>query len=117
MNRLEFERILNKYVNLTLAEIKAEAEKPDTPAIEVVVAKVIAEAIKRGDEKRLEFLLNRLIGPVKIILQVEDLSDADITAEAQRRGLALLQGGKGSEAPAIRPEQIPELIKVARGQS
>lgn len=71
LNKVELERILNEYVHMSLAEIQRRASNPQTSALEVLVAKILAEGIKRGDEKRLGFLLDRLVGPVKRQVTVE----------------------------------------------
>lgn len=65
LNRIELERVLNEYVNLSLAEIKSRVENPNTPALEVIIAKIIFEGAKKGDEKRLGFILDRLVGVLK----------------------------------------------------
>lgn len=57
-SREEFERALHKYGWKSLTEIKADAEKPDAPAIVVWIAKIITEGIKKGDERRLAFVLS-----------------------------------------------------------
>ena len=41
-----------------------------TPALDLVVIKVLIEAIRKGDEKRLGFLLDRTIGKVKEEIEV-----------------------------------------------
>lgn len=75
LNKTELERILNEYIHMSLTEIQRRAGHPETSALEVLVAKVLAEGIKRGDEKRLGFLLDRLVGPVKRSVSVEGGED------------------------------------------
>src|SRR5687768_11480074 len=65
LNKIELERILNKYLYLSRAELNAELAKPNTPAIELTVGKILSEALKRGDERRLDFILTRVVGAVK----------------------------------------------------
>ena len=62
MNKAEFIRIANKYLNMTQAEIRAAVGDAATPAKELVVAGILAKAITHGDQKRLGFLLAYLIG-------------------------------------------------------
>ena len=64
LNKTEFERILNLGIHLTAEELKNRLEAKGTPTIELMVLKIIAAAVNRGDEKRLGFILDRLIGPV-----------------------------------------------------
>jgi hypothetical protein len=110
LNKVELERILNKYVFLPLAEIKAELERPGTPALEVIIGKVIAEAIRHGDERRLAFLLERLVGPVKRVhehsgpdgkpIPVREEAAALSSAEIDARIKELLKknGGKNDDS-------------------
>ena len=85
LNKVELERLLNKYIHMDLPGMKTIYQDTKTPAIEAIIAKIIFEAVSRGDEKRLDFILNRLIGPVKVILQIENVSDEEFEQEAERR--------------------------------
>ena len=84
VNQAEFERILNKYLYTSRAELKKIIETPGTPMIEVVVASILAQAALKGDQTRLEFVLSRLLGKVKERVEVSGLNggpiDATITA-------------------------------------
>lgn len=71
MNLAEASRILNKYAYSTVEEIKAAALDPQTPAIEMMILKVIVECTKTGDHHRLNFLFDRLIGKVTEKIKVE----------------------------------------------
>lgn len=75
MNKVEMARILNKYSFLPLGEIKRIASDPATPAIEVAVIKMLAEAIRKGDEKKIGFIFDRLVGPVKTRVSVDGGDD------------------------------------------
>lgn len=88
LNRVEFERLLNLYLTKTKSELDELAGVPPddedeespsyakrlrdvatfaakVPALDLVVIQLIRFAIVEGDEKRLGFLLDRLIGKVK----------------------------------------------------
>lgn len=67
LNKLELDRILNRLSFLTLPEIKKLSAKGNrsTPIVEMAIAKVLHLAFERGDQWRLEFVLNRLIGRVR----------------------------------------------------
>jgi len=71
LNQLELERIVNQYLWLSAAELKARVQDPATPTMELMVASVIAEAVKKGDQQRLEFILCRMIGKVTERLEVD----------------------------------------------
>lgn len=71
LNKEEIERLLNSYLGLTQEELKSKLQDPKTPTLELLMARIVVEAIKKGDERRLDFLLNRLIGPVPKSLDVK----------------------------------------------
>lgn len=58
-------RMLNKYGQMTVEELKAAIADPSTPALELTIASILMNAIKEGDYARVEFFLNRTIGKVK----------------------------------------------------
>ncbi len=62
VNRLEFERVLNKYMYMTGPDINQALKSGTLPMIELVVAKILAKAFNEGDQRRLEFVIDRLIG-------------------------------------------------------
>lgn len=64
LNRTQFERIANKYLHMDFSEIEEimAKKKKNIAAIDFIVLSVIYHAIKDGDPKRLDFLLNRTIG-------------------------------------------------------
>jgi len=70
MTKLKFEEILQKYIYCTSDELKEALLSKETTALELCVVKVLHESIRRGDQKRLEFILDRLIGKVKSELDV-----------------------------------------------
>jgi hypothetical protein len=64
LNGPEFDRVANKFLFLTKAEIVRILNDAATPSLELIVASVIHKAIIEGDAKRLEYLLMRVIGKV-----------------------------------------------------
>lgn len=62
VNKIEFERVLNKYMYMSSPEIKASLKSTNLPMIELVVARILNKAFNEGDQRRLEFVINRLIG-------------------------------------------------------
>lgn len=68
LNCAEFERIANKYLHMTHAELGAAVKSGNATVLEMMVASIISKAVTKGDQIRLEFLLKRLIGdPVERI--------------------------------------------------
>lgn len=64
-NKLEVERVLDKFLGLTRDELFIRLRDPQTAMLERIVGRIILKASKGGDHFRLDFLLNRLIGKVK----------------------------------------------------
>lgn len=64
LTKVHLEGLLNKHIWLTKEEAKALVLDPNTPLIEVLIASIVNKAIHQGDERRLNFLLDRLIGKV-----------------------------------------------------
>lgn len=123
LNRVEFERLLNLYLTKTKSELDEIAgvppdddEEPSlglrrhkdvatfaskVPALDLVVVQLIRFAIVEGDERRLGFLLDRLIGKVK-------------DPESDRPTFNFINLPR-HEVLAI-GEQAMQLIKAAEGQ-
>lgn len=64
LTQIEFERIANKYLFARKDEIAKSSADPNTPVIELLVGSIIHKAVVEGDERRLDFLLSRLVGKV-----------------------------------------------------
>ena len=80
LNKIKFEEILNKYINCTIDDLQMHLKDKNTPALDLIVIKVLLEGIKRGDEKRLGFVLDRLIGKVKDSIEIT----ADINMDEEK---------------------------------
>jgi len=65
---LVFSEIVTKYMNLTLEQVNDHFKDPQTPALDLIVLKILYEGIKKGDQIRLGFLLERTIGKVKDVI-------------------------------------------------
>ncbi len=90
LNRLEFERILNKYIHLNRLEINEVIKSAELPMIEMIVAKILAFAFNEGDQKRTEFVLDRLIGRVKDAEPVDDRTKEDVRNETINRLVTMI---------------------------
>jgi hypothetical protein len=107
VNQYEFELICNRLFFLSYDEVRAVAKAKETPALERMMAKLIALACATGDERRIEVLLTRTIGKVETKVQAgqtkppapegrrpEEMSDEELDQEA--RALAeRIAAGKG----------------------
>jgi len=65
MNRVDFQELLIKYLSYSPQELAVAQSSKDTKALDRIVIAVIINAINKGDQQRLDFLLNRIIGKVR----------------------------------------------------
>lgn len=65
LNKLELEKLLNKFLFMTPDEMTQRIQSSDVTAIEAMIGSIIIKAVKDGDQQRLNFILERLIGKVK----------------------------------------------------
>jgi hypothetical protein len=72
LNRSEIEQLISDFMRKPLHELQAMSKNPATTALDRMIASVVEQAVFRGDHKRLNFLLDRLIGKVP-----DRLADAD----------------------------------------
>jgi len=74
ITRVEFERVANKYLFMRWEEIEPLAKSKNIPMLDFMIISLMNHAVKDGDPKRLDFLLDRLIGQVvrKIHVQTEE---------------------------------------------
>lgn len=64
ITRFDIKRIISKIMTMKPQELLAHLADPNITAHELLVGKIFAEAVKAGDQSRLEFLYNRLVGKV-----------------------------------------------------
>lgn len=73
-------QIMFKYMDYTIPQLKEAAEDiNNTPAIEQMILNIIWESIRKKDPGRAEFLLNRTLGKVKDVVQLEGDKNTDLT--------------------------------------
>lgn len=65
MTKAQFTELLVKYLSFSLGELLLINKQENTAALDRIVISVITNAIKKGDQQRLDFLMNRIIGKVK----------------------------------------------------
>ncbi len=63
-NAAEATRIITKYLYMNSSELELAITDPETPAMELMLAKIIKKSAEAGDHFRLNFLLDRTIGKV-----------------------------------------------------
>ncbi len=69
LNNIEFKRILNRLIHSPMQNVKDMIKDLSHPALDLVVAKIINEAFTYGDQRRLEYIVDRLIGPIPTLIQ------------------------------------------------
>jgi len=71
LNKIMAERILNKFIFMPVSEIQAFLRDINNPAMEMAIARVLMEAINKGDQTRMEWLFSRLLGKMKEKVEIE----------------------------------------------
>lgn len=70
VNQLELSRVFNKTLFMNHQEITEVLKKRDLPMLELVAARVVSEAFNEGDQRRLEYIIDRLIGKAPMSSEV-----------------------------------------------
>lgn len=65
LTRMVFEQFANHYLFMTAPEIRKVMEDTKTSAIELMICQIIVKGAIEGSFPHLEFFLNRLLGPMK----------------------------------------------------
>jgi len=71
--------LVSKCLGLPADELKALFKNPKTPALDLAVISAITGAIKKQDPTKLEVLLQRVIGKVKDVVEIQ--GDLDPTPQ------------------------------------
>lgn len=91
----EFLDIVNAALTGGVRDLLKIAKDPSSPAIKVGVATALAKAIKNGDWKTLEGIVERLIG--KVPVRVDHTTDGEKLPSGQQVILYLPKNGKTKE--------------------
>lgn len=70
VNKGQVRALLTRFLDCNLKELKDIKSDPESSAMELIVVSIVTNAIKSGDQKRLDFLLDRIVGKVKDELEV-----------------------------------------------
>ena len=99
LTREEFERVAYRLLFINQTDFQKIVKDPETPMFDLMMAAVIHKGVVEGDERRMDFLLSRLIGKV-----VQPISGPD------GKALPIVQiflPANGREAPHIKREKPP----------
>lgn len=70
LNQVELHRTLNEFLHCTREKLKERVNSPDATVFEICLGSIIKNAIDRGDQNRLNFLLDRLVGKSKESIEI-----------------------------------------------
>src|SRR5689334_1629820 len=70
VTQFELERAINALIHMPEGELAALMESPSTTMFEKMIGSIILAGAGKGDQMRLDFILNRMIGKVKDQLEV-----------------------------------------------
>lgn len=70
----EFERAVNQYLFQDRNAVAQAAANPQTPILELLITSIIHKAVSQGDEKRLAFLLDRILGKVANRIEIDPVT-------------------------------------------
>ena len=93
ISKQEIKMLLTRMLRMPVAELKAMLNDETKPAHEMAIARLVGTALARGDEKRMEFIYNRLVGKVREEHNVThsmkpfDEQVADFIEETEREAL------------------------------
>jgi single-stranded DNA-specific DHH superfamily exonuclease len=105
LTRIEFEKTINRFLFMTLDQITEHLNDPATTALDQLVGRIVANAIRNGDHLRSEFLLSRTIGKAADAADLENeekqklqsLTNAELLEQA-REAMKVLASKKEDQA-------------------
>ena len=73
MDKIQFARILHKFVHMRKDQLSDSLRNPNATMLELMVGHIVAKAAKDGDTVRATFLLDRMIGKVADQVDVSNM--------------------------------------------
>lgn len=101
LNNREAEKSINKFLYMPLRDLVEFIKDQSNTVHEMLIARILLEAIKQGDHSRLEWIYQRLLGKVR--------TEIDVTQTSINATEALLQRWR-----EIDPRDHVALIKDAK---
>ncbi len=71
LTRPELEAKINKFIAMDRGELIKVGKNPSTKVIDLIIIKILHESVNKGDQVRLAFILDRLIGRPKEIIELK----------------------------------------------
>lgn len=78
INKIELEKVLSKYLNLSLNDLKKKLSDKETSALHAMVISLMLHATKQGDPTRINLLFDRLVGKPKFEIEHSGLEGGPI---------------------------------------
>lgn len=98
----EFKKIVARYCRMPLSKLQESFEDPKTKSLDLAVIKILIKTIKTGDSNGLNFLLDRTVGKVKEVRELQ-LPTPTIIVRPNGEQVVL-----GAEMPLLEGEVIDE---------
>lgn len=96
LNRVEFQRLLNEFLTLDRAALEAKLKDPKTSMLELAVGNIVSKAAKDGDQQRLTFVIEHLLGKMKEEFEVTNTYRHLTTIELIALGETAIKSLKGT---------------------
>lgn len=95
-NRITLEKTLNEFLTLDREELQKRLQNPKATMLELAVGTIVAKAAKDGDQIRLNFILDRLLGKVaeKVEQKIGALDNPEEYEEIPKEALIKLVSGE-----------------------
>lgn len=113
LTRAEFERMINRYLFMSVAEIQdrlKNQEQYQIPMIEALILSGLALAYKEGDTKRLDFFLDRTLGRVvmkhHVVTEVDNTSRVAPIALSEAEKLEMVEAYKQKVLAKMKVQEI-----------
>lgn len=104
MTRVEFERVANKFLFMNQTEFKEVMKDPKLGIFDLLIGRIFQAAIVEGDERRLGFILDRLIG--KVVTPISGPNGESLPI------VQILLPSNGREAPHLLKTRQHEVIEA-----
>lgn len=71
LTKSHVEKVMNLFAGMTEEQIEVHLKRPETTMLEHMVGQITLRAVRDGDTQRLNFLLDRTIGKVKEVTEIQ----------------------------------------------
>jgi hypothetical protein len=73
--------LMNDLIGCDLPELKAKLSDPKATILKLMLGAVLKQALEKGDDKRIDFLLNRMVGKPKEHIDISSESGIKVVIE------------------------------------